>query len=271
MRGVPIVSVIMPSYNHKDYVLDAIESVINQRGVDFELDLVVIDDGSTDGSVDLLKQLHLERKEAFQLVIKDNEGLCKTLNRAVSHYAKGDYIAIIASDDMWAPEKLSTQLRCLLNSPEYGLCYSNAQLFGEVSAPRRSSRFLFSGQVKSLLTLYNFIPAGTVLYRRSLFDAIGGYDTTGLLLEDWDFLIRAANKTRFIAIDSDLLLYRIHGESSLAKMRQRGILYAEKRKVLVKNSAILNPLLRQVALVTHFALDVLLRKAFPSIKLSLLK
>ena len=249
------ISVIIPSYNHKAFVEAAIASAAAQECDNFEVETIVIDDGSLDGSVDLLRELHSMGKYPFKLVTKPNEGLCRTLNRAIREYSKGDLVAVLASDDMWTPDKLRTQVEILSQNPEAELCFSNARTFGEGRQAGNSSAFLFSGRVLSPLTIYNFVPAGTMLFHRRLFDRIGGFDETGLKLEDWDFLLRAAARTQFCNSPRNLLLYRIHGESSLERMRRNGILYDEKMKVLAKNRAITNAVLRMISCVLHFALD----------------
>lgn len=261
-----VISVIIPSYNHVDYVGEAIRSVLEQSRDAFSLELIVIDDGSTDGSVEFLRQLESSGEHPFKLILKSNEGLCKTLNRAIVEYAGGEYIAVIASDDMWHPEKLKRQLEHILQHPSSSLCYSNARTFGADRNERRASRFVFSGNVKSKLTLYNFIPAGTIFFTRALYDSIGGFDETGLRLEDWDFLLRASAVTEFCYLDEELLLYRLHDESSIAKMRKRGILFDEKMKVLQKNKDILNPVLRFFSICLHFTLDAVMRPLISKVR-----
>ncbi|WP_330115224.1 glycosyltransferase [Pseudomonas sp. JS3066] len=256
---LPKVSVIIPSYNHIDYVEAAISSVASQDQAGFILELIVIDDGSTDGSVELLRGLQESGVYNFNLVLKSNEGLCKTLNRAVVEHSSGEYVAVIASDDMWAPGKLKQQIKHIKSTPTSELCYSNARTFGRDSIERKASRRLFSGDVRAMLTLYNFVPAGTIFFTRNLYDTVGGFDETGLRLEDWDFLLRASAVTDFCFLDEELLLYRLHDESSIAKMRERGILFQEKMKVLRKNRLILNPVLRFASICLHFSLDSLLR------------
>lgn len=262
------VSIVIPSYNHVTYVTDAIRSVIDQKRDGFELDLIVIDDGSTDGSVELLKRLHAEDTSAFRLVTKHNEGLCRTLNRAIREHAVGSHIAVLASDDMWRNDKLHAQLATLRQAPDCELCYSNAATFGEGRREGRSSLFLFSGAVKPWLTVYNFIPAGTMLFTRRLFDEIGGFDETGLKLEDWDFLLRASARTRFCCVRENLLFYRVHNEGSLIKMRRTGTLFREKMKVLNKNISITSPALRLISTFLHFSLDRILRPALYRIEAS---
>ncbi|MHB2266558.1 glycosyltransferase family 2 protein [Aliihoeflea sp. PC F10.4] len=249
------ISVIIPSYNHKSFVEAAIASAVAQEHEGFELETIVIDDGSSDGSVELLRELHSSGKYPFELVTKANEGLCRTLNRAIREHSTGDLVAVLASDDMWTPDKLRVQVEILSQNPQAELCFSNAQTFGKEGQAGNSSAFLFSGRVLRPLTIYNFIPAGTMLFTRALFDRIGGFDETGLKLEDWDFLLRAAAVTQFCNSPRNLLLYRVHDESSLERMRRAGTLYDEKMKVLAKNREITNPVLRMISSVLHFALD----------------
>lgn len=253
--ALPTISVVIPSYNHAAYVADTVRSACRQQREGFEVEVVVVDDGSRDQSVAILEALKASGECDFVLVSKANEGLCRTLNRAVTEHATGQYIAVLASDDQWADDKLLVQFRLLQANPDCRLCFSNSTTLGGDPEARGRAPFLAGGWVKPKLTLINFIPAGTVLYHRSVFDEIGGYDTTGLKLEDWDFLLRASNVTPFCYSPRKLLLYRVHDEGVLVKMRKSGILYDEKMKVLRKNRAITSPLLRAASAVLHFGLD----------------
>lgn len=257
--GPTKVSVVIPSYNHVSFVEEAIRSAAQQNRDGFLTEIIVIDDGSTDGSVEFLQGLQEAGRYDFRLVVKQNEGLCRTLNRAIVEHSTGTHIAVLASDDMWRADKLRSQMALLDTHPDCELCYSNAETFGVGRKPGRSSSFLFSGNVKPLLTVYNFVPAGTVLFTRSLFDRAGGFDETGLKLEDWDFLLRASQLTKFCCTGENLLLYRVHAEGSLIRMRRTGTLFTEKMKVLRKNRAITSPILRAVSASLHFGLDRMLR------------
>jgi alpha-1,3-rhamnosyltransferase len=258
-RTTPLISVIIPSYNHAKYVADTVRSVCHQERDGFDIEVIVLDDGSTDNSVEVLKLLKESGECDFKLVIKSNEGLCRTLNRGIVEHATGQYITLIASDDMWVRDKLLVQFRLLQQNPNCRLCFSNSATLGARESARGRAPFLAGGWVKSKLTLINFIPGGTVMYERPLFDEIGGYDTTGLKLEDWDFLLRASNVTPFCYSPRKLLLYRVHDEGALIGMRRSGALFAEKMKVLQKNRAITSATLRFVSRCIHFTLDCIIR------------
>ena len=255
----PLISVVIPCYNHADYVADTVRSVCSQERDGFDLEVIVLDDGSSDNSVDVLERLKGSGECDFKLVVKSNEGLCRTLNRGITEYAHGKYISLIASDDMWVKDKLLVQFRLLQQHPDCRLCFSNSATLGAADQTRGRAPFLVGGWVKSKLTLVNFIPGGTVMYDRQLFDEIGGYDTTGLKLEDWDFLLRASNVTPFCYSSRKLLLYRVHDEGALIGMRRSELLFEEKMKVLRKNRAITSPMLRFVSVCIHFTLDRVIR------------
>lgn len=255
----PLISVIVPCYNHAAYVADTIRSICNQERDGFDVEVIVLDDGSSDNSVEVLQQLKESGECEFKLIIKSNEGLCRTLNRGISEHASGQYISLIASDDMWVKDKLLVQFRLLQQNSGTRLCFGNSTTLGAVDQTRGRAPFLLGGWVKSKLTLINFIPGGTVIYDRSLFDEIGGYDTTGIKLEDWDFLLRASNVTPFCYSPRKLLHYRVHDEGALIGMRRSGTLFDEKMKVLDKNRAIISPSLRFVSICIHFTLDRVVR------------
>ena len=256
---IPLVSVIIPSYNHSVYIKETILSAAAQRNDGFRFEIIVIDDGSTDGSPDLLRALRDSGVCDFKLVIKDNEGLCRTLNRAIREHSSGSYVAVLASDDAWSSEKLYKQMSLLLSTADTALCYSNGQRMDHPTNGKLLSRFTFSGRVKNQLTVFNFIPAGTILFSRDLYDKIAGFDETGLRLEDWDFVLRASNVTKFCCVNEPLLLYRVHGESTIVKMRFKGELFNEKLSVLLKNKKILNPFLFYLSVFLHFSFDKVLR------------
>src|SRR5690606_24850484 len=107
------VSVIIPSYNHAPYIEEAVQSVLNQTHESIQL--IIVDDGSTDGSPEILQRLAAQHP--FQLVLKANEGICKTLNHAVS-CASGDLIVLLASDDRMPMHRISEQVAYMTKYPD---------------------------------------------------------------------------------------------------------------------------------------------------------
>ena len=109
----PLVSVIIPSYNHEAFIEECIQSVLDQTFQDFEI--VITDDGSTDGMVEKIKRFSDPRIRLFEHA--KNEGASIAANNCLRH-ARGEYIAMLSSDDAWLPEKLEIQVDYLQNHPE---------------------------------------------------------------------------------------------------------------------------------------------------------
>lgn len=249
------VSVVMPSYNHAPYITRAIASV---RAQTYDrIELIVVDDGSSDGSVALLRELQAEH--GFTLICQENAGVCRTLNRGVREAATGDYIALLASDDLWAPDKLERQLAALEADPAAEFCFSQAVEFIDDDAPASGRIFpkrCLRGTVLKKVFLRQHVPAGTMLFSRRLYDQLGGFDET-LREEDWDFVIRSAAATRFAAVDAPLLHYRAHVANT---MRTRGgrAIFHQKAKILAKNFMLVGPWTWLAATALHFIHDIVL-------------
>ena len=127
MKHEPLVSIIVPSYNHEKFIGDAIESLLNQTYKNFEI--IVVDDGSDDESLKIIKKF--EDKNNFFYSSQTNQGICRTLNRAIKEFSKGEYISLIASDDIWHLSKLEFQVKEILKNPLSELCYSQAIKFSQ--------------------------------------------------------------------------------------------------------------------------------------------
>src|SRR3989441_12309052 len=125
MRGVepPYVSVVIPVYNGERYLADAIQSVRDQTYQNFEV--IVVDDGSTDGSAEVAQSFG----EAIRYVHQANGGVCKARNTGMA-VARGGYLAFLDQDDLWLPDKLATQVAYLDSHPEVGAVYCQCQVMG---------------------------------------------------------------------------------------------------------------------------------------------
>jgi alpha-1,3-rhamnosyltransferase len=251
---VALVTVVIPSYNHAAYIGDTIASVLRQTYPAVEL--VVIDDGSTDGSIELLRALAAE--QGFHLIVQANSGVCRALNRAIRECARGHYIALLGSDDIWDEDKVAAQVARLESEPGAELCYSQARYFRRTPADAYGAPFPSrprEGRVLGRVALRQHAPAGTLLFTRSLFDALGGFDEH-LREEDWDFVIRAAAVTPFVAVPRPLLFYRAHAKNVM-RVRPRHEIFHQKILVLAKNFPLLPPGRWAFAVALHFVHDVL--------------
>jgi alpha-1,3-rhamnosyltransferase len=247
----------MPSFNHIAYVEKAIASVVAQSHE--AVQLVVVDDGSTDGSVELLRSL--SAKHGFTLICQENAGVCKTLNRGVREAAKGEFIALLASDDFWHPDKLRLQLEALAASPGSEFCFSQAREFrDEEEAGRIFPRKCYTGKIVNKVFLRQHVPAGTILFSRKLYDVLDGFDES-LKEEDWDFVIRSAAATPFAAVDAPLLNYRAHAANTM-RTRNSHAIFHQKAKILSKNFPLVKPTTWLAAICLHFIHDIVLGRLF---------
>ena len=185
-----MISVIIPTYNRAETILRSVNSVLNQTYDDIEL--LIIDDGSTDNTKELLEQLDDSRIRYFCL---DTNGGASNARNVGANLAKGEWIAFQDSDDAWKPDKLSKQMTYALEHPEYNLVYSSyiAHLEDQdIYFPTHPLPSVMEGDMFDVLLLRNVIGAPTMLIKRDSFLQSKGFDTAYQSLEDWEFVIRFA-------------------------------------------------------------------------------
>lgn len=251
------VTVVIPCFNHEHYVERAIVSVCDQTYDNFEL--VVVDDGSVDGSVNKLQMLQAQHN--FTLITQQNQGVCKTINRAIREYSSGKYIAILASDDFWHREKLKLQMEELARHPGSHFCFSQAIEFVDGNNKMTGRKFpnkCLSGWVLNSVFLRQHVPAGTMIFSRDLYDRLNGFDEK-LKEEDWDFVIRSAAETEFCSINKPLLFYRSHAKNTM-KIKSGKEIFFEKAKILSKNIELVGPWRWMQSVAIHFVHDIIYRK-----------
>lgn len=265
--ATPLVSVIIPCYNHERYVEKAIASAAQQSYPSVEV--IVIDDGSSDDSVNVIKALSSDY--SFRFICQENQGVCKTLNRAIREASTGEYIALLASDDFWHEDKIRLQIEALSRHPESEFCFSQAREFADTAMLEKGRIFprkCREGNVLNSVFIRQHVPAGTMLFTRRLFDTLDGFDEN-LREEDWDFVIRSASATSFAAVNQPLLYYRAHDTNTM-RTRSRSAIYQQKAKILAKNMHLVSPWTWLFASAFHFAHDIILqglkRMASPGIE-----
>jgi len=207
-----LVSVIMPSYNHRQFVLQAIDSVLDQDWP--EIDLLVIDDGSPDGSAELIADHHRSHG-GYRFVSRENKGLVATLNEAIG-LAKGEAVCILASDDYLPPGSLSRRARILQQAPEsvavfgdgfkvYGTRQSSERIMDE----RRRGLFDLKDPIPEFIKGVN-LPIHLMMARRAELVKLGGFDPRYRRCEDLEIQLRLflAGPVRFV--DHPVYCYRTH-------------------------------------------------------------
>lgn len=211
----PLVSVICLCYNHERFVREAIESVVNQSYP--QVEIIVWDDGSTDNSPAVIRDLQKNYPQLTITLSEKNEGNCRAFNRAYSQ-ARGAFIIDFATDDIMHPQRIEKQINIFLRSDEQtGVVFTDATYIDEQGAfLRHHYEHLFNhglitevatGEVfRNLLTTY-YIASPTMMMRRAVLEQLGGYDES-LAYEDFDLWIRSSRIFRYAFINERLTLIR---------------------------------------------------------------
>ena len=211
----PLISVIVPCYNHENYVTQCIESIMNQTFTDFEL--IVIDDGSKDNSPTILKEL--QQKYGFQLILQQNQGVSATLNKALKEFAFSKYVTFCASDDYWTLDKLQLQFDFMEKHPHIPMCYGKNHYMDEESKVLEkydgNNNILKGGRIFDDIFTFTLHPAVTYFYKRNLFEEIGYYNAS-IFAEDYYMNLKIASKYEIGFIDEYLGYYRV--DSNTAKV-----------------------------------------------------
>lgn len=213
---MPIVSVVIPVYNGEETIKQTIESVLSQTFSDFEL--IVINDGSTDATVNVVSTFQDPRIKVFSY---PNAGLSASRNRGIS-LASGNYISFIDADDLWTADKLEAQVSALQENPQAALAYSWTDYIDESGQFfRQGPHFNFSGDVFAKLLLSDFVGNGSnPLIRKQAFSEVGGFDESLNAAEDWDMWLRLAARYEFVAVPFTQILYRQSPTSMSANPRK---------------------------------------------------
>lgn len=212
----PLVSVIMPSYNHEKYIEEAIRSVWEQTYSNVEL--IVLDDGSKDSSPKIIKELEKISPIPMKVVLKENEGLCRTLNKGLE-LADGLFIGILASDDIYLDNKVIDQIQTFKKlDKSYAVVYSDGYCISEsgIQLDRKLTElhinkdeinFTENDFVRIIKNQFIISPQ-TALFRKEAIIKVGRFDEN-LSFEDLDLYLKISKIYKFFFLDIDVVLYRL--------------------------------------------------------------
>lgn len=224
MVDAPRVSVVLPVFNAEQFVAEAVQSILDQTFPDFEL--IVIDDGSTDGSPAILESL---AAKDVRIIIRrqNNSGLVESLNRGCAS-ARGQYIARMDADDISSPERLRSQVKYLDDHPETGIVGTWFQYISADGRPGPVCPLPTSPDViRWFLMFGNCIAHPTVMVRREVITRLHYYRHDAVV-EDYDLWVRASEATNLANLPEVLLRYRIVSDSVDNRDASRRQEYAAK-------------------------------------------
>jgi glycosyltransferase involved in cell wall biosynthesis len=231
----PLVSVIIPTYNRAWSIKESIDSVLTQDLNDFEL--IVIDDGSTDHTIEILNSYG---KDIF-VIHQRNQGVSSARNRGLMK-ASGSFIAFLDSDDLWLPGKLSLQVDYFNSNPTALICQTeeiwmrNNVRINPKKRHKKPSGMIFEPSLALCL-----VSPSAVMIRRSLFDEIGLFDETLPACEDYDLWLRISCKYPVYLIDLPVIIKRgghddqLSASPGLDKYRIKAIKKIIESNVLSEN------------------------------------
>lgn len=217
-KTTPKVSIVVPAYNRRDYIERTVESVLRQSYTHYEL--IVVDDGSTDGTFEVLSSYAAEGKlELLHHPGRANRGQSASLNLGLS-VATGEYVGLLDSDDMYGPDKLEIMVAFLEAHPEVGLVYSNGYA---VDDQDRILYEIYDGEHQEwnqpdavLLDCYILLPQNAIV-RRAVLETAGPFEESFRSAQDHDMIVRLAEITRFEYIPTHTFYYRRHADSISSK------------------------------------------------------
>ncbi len=198
----PLVSVIIPTYNRGWIVKEAIESVLAQDFTDFEL--IVVDDGSTDNTSEILKEFESD----IRVIRQTNRGVSAARNRGILA-SVGRWIAFLDSDDLWLPEKLSRQVDFFTTHADAMICQTEEQwIRNGVRVNPRVRHHKFSGLIFERSLELCLVSPSAVMIRKDLFDVVGLFDKSLPACEDYDLWLRVSCRFPVYLIDTPLIIKR---------------------------------------------------------------
>lgn len=224
----PLVSIICLCYNHQDYIEEAVQSALNQSYKNIEI--IIVDDCSTDGSGDVIKRLEKSNPEIKTILLERNVGSTKAFNKGLNH-SSGQFIIDLATDDILLENRVENGLD---EFAKYDLSYgvnftnainidSNSQELGchyPIDAVGKAISPPPLGDIYKELIQRYFICAPTMMTRREVFDYLNGYDEE-LAYEDFDFWVRSSREFNYCYTDKVLFKRRVLAGSMSANQYKR--------------------------------------------------
>lgn len=230
----PLVSIVFTSYNHKEYLRQALDSLVSQTYPNLEI--IIIDDCSTDGSQEVLKEYEHIENINLQLKTQNSGSYVKASNYGAS-FAKGEYILFAQCDDFAEANQIETLLNAFESNPSVGVVFSKSNLVDEkgitftddfVGRERSFKRsvkengLITRSKMKEFLSFSCVIPnLSAALIKHDLFKEINGLSERYLVVADWEFWLDLTEKTDFYYIHQPLNYFRQHGTTIRSSIKMK--------------------------------------------------
>ena len=244
------ISVIIPTFNRKKTLKRAIQSVLMQSYTPYEI--IIIDDGSDDGTKEWLKDNYPNVKYIYQM----NSGVSSARNKGIK-FARGDWIALLDSDDEWLPSKLKDQANEIESNPAAKFLHTNEiWIRNGVRVNQMKKHKKYGGYIfEKCLDMCRISPS-SVLIKKDIFDEIGMFDETLKVCEDYDLWLRFASKYPVHFLDQPLIKKYGGHSDQLSKVDDGIESYRIRSLKKIMNSGILN---KKQKTITK---DVLVKKMY---------
>lgn len=195
-----LISVIIPTYNRRELLKNAIESVLNQKNVNFEL--IVVDDGSTDGTKEIVK------KYPLKYIYQENKGPSSARNKGILN-SNGNFISFLDSDDLWAEDKLQLQMRFFKENKDFLIVHTDEKWIKNKKVLKQKEKHKKGGgdQFERSLQLCVISPS-SVMIKKELFEKVGLFDENFPACEDYEFWLRVTSKFKIGFIEKELVIKR---------------------------------------------------------------
>lgn len=218
MGTKPLVSILIPSYNHCSYVTQTLASILEDDYPNKEV--VIVDDGSTDGSDETIRKWLAKHPLKAEFIHRPNRGLPATLNELLS-ISRGEFIVLLASDDLLLKGGIAARIAFLQENPQLQAVFADCIVIDEKGEEISSSGlfdyrknrredFLDAESIKKAFIRRFAMPGPVLMTRRSYYEERGAYDES-LIMEDFDFYLQLAAQERIGFLDTKVSAYRIHG------------------------------------------------------------
>lgn len=239
---MPRVSAIITTYNRKGFVQEAVDSVLAQTYGDLEL--IVVDDGSTDDTGEALQGYD----EKLRYVFQKNEGASAARNCGLE-LAQGEFVAFLDSDDLWLPKKLEMQVACMGEHHDSQICYTDEiwiRRGRRVNPKKRHAKY--SGEIYPHCLPLCIISPSSALMRRGLFEEVGVFDPALPVCEDYDLWLRVAARYPVFFIPERLIIKRGGHADQLSQSNWGNDRYRVQALVKMLQSDALTPEQRELTI-----------------------